>query len=171
MLGALGVALALPLEPRGLNFWLLAAGLLLIGAVLAFAAGIAVLRMHGRWWAGVPVLGLSVLGTSVVWSEDIHWRISRDDFEQVADGGAFDCDERETCRLGWWQVKGPVERLPDLVVVWIPDESCYMGKGLAKPIGRDPGIEGVAQSAAATGRGYVSAERWRDGWYEVCFTS
>lgn len=145
-------------------------GFALLGlTALVVAIAIAV-SARTRLLAVVVVLAFvaGVLGANS--AESLHWRWSRADFAAVHRGADLPCDEGEECRLGWWRVGG-VDRSGEMVIVWlVADTWCYAGLGLAKPRNghmEELAIASAARSAGPTGN--VGVERWRDGWYELCF--
>ena len=159
-------------EPRSFEEAALAVvALLMLGPATAIVVVLAWLR---RMWvvAAAATLALAVAIGLTLGAGRLHWWMSRDDFESVANGRDLRCAEGEDCRLGWWRVTGTT-RLDTMVIVWLPEEGCYAGYALAKP---QPGVAGAA-AVTATARAAdlpsdsVTASRWRDGWYELCFTT
>jgi hypothetical protein len=102
----------------------------------------------------------------------LHWRLSRDEFESVLIGGEVPPASEGDCRLGWWKSYGE-GRIDSMVIVWIPDEFCYAGLGIAHPVGDDPGSDTMGDLAVdAELRSYhVTVSPWRDGWYRLCLTT
>ena len=103
------------------------------------------LACHGHRAPRTWLVGPSVLVLAARCADDLHWRLSRDEFEAVLNGGDVPCSSEGDCRLGWWKSYGE-ERIESMVIVWIPDEFCYAGLGIAHPVGDDPGKDGMAEA-------------------------
>lgn len=145
------------------GFGLLGLTALVVAIAIAVAA-------RTRRLAVVVVLAFVAGVVAVCSTEALHWRWSRADFAAVHRGGDLPCDEWKECRLGWWRVSG-VDRSGEMVFVWlVADTWCYAGLGLAKPLNGDMDELAIASAARSAGpTGNVGVERWRDGWYELCF--
>lgn len=165
----IGWRLAVP-EPSDLDT------LLGDASIFAFVAPVVVpLFVLGVWRrdvlvAGLPALALTSFVGAVLWADDVHWWLSRSDFEQFVAGTEPDCGDGGDCRIGWWHAVDST-RLDSLAILWFDDEDCHMGFGLAHPVGRDPGEAAVRDvlSAENLRSTSFSVHRWRDGWYRLCF--
>lgn len=137
-----------------------------VSVVVAWRAGTKVVAVLA------PSLMLGAMAAGFT-AEPLHWRWSQAEFARVATGMDVDCAQNAECRLGWWRVRGS-ERFDEMVIVWLADDNgCYAGRGLAMPLDGAPDADAVATSARTVDApsDLVSASRWRDGWYELCFVT
>lgn len=136
-----------------------------VAVVTAWSAGAKVLAFI------TPAVFLVGIATTVA-AEPLHWRWSRADFAAMAAEADLRCAPATECRLGWWRVDGSA-RYDEMVIVWLPEDECYMGQGLAMPLNGDDDEAAVAASARSIDgpSDLVTANHWRDGWYELCFIS
>jgi hypothetical protein len=159
-------------EPTDLDTDLFTAtiGAIGLGSVAVFA--VIGLRRGQRRLFVLPLVGLFGLLLAARYADDLHWRLSRDEFEAVLNGDEVPCPSEGDCRLGWWKSYGE-ERIDSMVIVWIPDEFCYAGLGIAHPVGDDPGSDTMRDLAvdAELPSDYVTVSPWRDGWYQLCLTN
>jgi hypothetical protein len=156
---------------------LVALGLLTILIPAAMAVG----WRSGRRWSVLALPAAFVTAMlAILAAEPLHWRWSRADFEQVADGDRAPCTgtatwpaaiEHPSCELGWWRVTG-MTRHTDAVVLWTRSDGCYAGEGLARPTGRGVGSGGIREALVESGvSAFITVTPWRDGWYTVCLTT
>ncbi len=142
--------------------------------ILALVAGVVTIAI-GVWLRQaaptlVTLAGLTGLVASVFWADDLHWRWSRNEFEQVAAGDEIHCASVSDCRVGWWDVEVEPTRTDSFVIIWYAETFCEAGEGLVKPVGVDPGARALmTQLIAADLRSDMpTVHRFHDGWYTVC---
>lgn len=159
-------------EPASLGRAVAVLGTAVALGVVTFVVAVIVWRSGMRALAGTVVLGFLASFVLVWVAESIHWRWSRDAFEAVAGGEEIHCAEGDVCRLGWWRTVGST-RLDTMVIVWVPDDACYAGLGLAKPADEQVGLDALEATARAEDfpSDMVTASAWRDGWYRLCFVT
>lgn len=171
VLVATGVAVLLRCEPRSLTQGVVTLVMLAVcGAMIAVAAALVWRRRRGLA-VGALAVWLATGFMIVEGAEALHWRWSRAEFAEVVEGGTLSCSSDRPCRLGWWSVVG-VRRYASIVVVVLPPNfDCYAGRGLAFPSERGLDNREIETLLFRDGVSYVSASGWRDGWFELCFTT
>lgn len=171
LLAALVVVILLHSEPRSVTQEVVSLVILAVGAVMIVVASLLARRRRLRLTLAALVVSL-VAGFMVnAGVEAVHWRWSQARFAGVVAGQTVSCRADRPCRLGWWDVVGS-HRYKEVLVVMLPANSgCYAGRGLAFPLKSGLGGHEIEESLSREGIDYVSASAWRDGWYELCFTT
>lgn len=138
-----------------------------VGGIALFGSVIAGIRARRKVAVVVTATSRAVGLAAVGFAPWLHWRLSRAEFDRVAEGDVVACEDSSPCRLGWWNVERS-ELRGGLAIMWTTrrDVSCYAGFALAKMASGDAGEDAMRTAVDAAGfTARVTA--FHDGWYEL----